>query len=108
VFSPPYLFNGTRPTISSAPSSVTYGTSFFVGTSDAASITRVTFTRLGTLTHAQNWNQRFLNLTFSQTAGGLNVTAPSSINQCPPGHYLLWILNGSGVPSVSRMVRISD
>ena len=30
IYSPPYLFNGTRPTISSAPSSVGYGQSFFV------------------------------------------------------------------------------
>jgi hypothetical protein len=30
------------------------------------------------------------------------------VNLCPPGHYLLWILNGSGVPAVARIVRISD
>ncbi len=32
AYSPPYLFNGPRPTISSAPTSVNYGQSFFVGT----------------------------------------------------------------------------
>src|SRR5205814_9212314 len=34
VFSPPYLFKGTRPTITSAPSSVSYGQTALIGTSD--------------------------------------------------------------------------
>lgn len=108
VFSPPYLFNGTRPTITSAPTAVNYGGTFFVGTPDATSITKVTWTALGALTHAQNWDQRINMLSFSQAGGGLNVTAPSSVNLCPPGHYLLWILNGSGVPAVARIIRISE
>jgi hypothetical protein len=36
----------------------------------------------------------------------LNVTAPSTGNICPPGHYLLFILNGSGVPSVAKFVQL--
>ena len=73
-----------------------------MGTPNATAITKVTLTRISSVTHAQNWDQRFLNLSFAQAAGGLNVTLPSSANNCPPGHYLLWILNGSGVPSVAR------
>src|SRR5436190_5954143 len=102
VFPPPYLFNGARPTISSAPATVNYGDTFFVGTADATSITKVTWTRLGSLTHAQNWDQHINVLSFAQAAGGLNVTAPSSANTTPPGYYLLWILNGAGVPSEAR------
>jgi hypothetical protein len=106
IFSPPYLFNGTRPTISSSPSTANHGQTVFVGTPNATAITRVTLTRISSVTHAQNWDQRFLNLTFAQVSGGLNVTLPSSGNNCPPGHYLLWILNGSGVPSVAPFIRI--
>ena len=108
VFSPPYLFNGARPAIGSTPSAASYGETFFVGTADAASVTRVTLTRLGALTHAQNWDQRYAVLGFSQAAGGLNVTAPTSVNNAPPGYYLLWLLNGAGVPSEGRFIRISD
>jgi galactose oxidase len=32
IYSPPYLFHGARPTITSAPPAVAYGQSFFVGT----------------------------------------------------------------------------
>jgi hypothetical protein len=108
VFSPPYLFNGARPTISSAPAAVNYGETFFVTTPEAASITRVAWTAIGALTHAQNWDQRINVLSFAQVAGGLNVTAPSGVNVCPPGHYLLWILNANGVPAVAPIIRISD
>src|SRR6185503_3713165 len=106
IFSPPYLFNGARPTISSSPATGNYGQTIFVGTPNATAITKVTLTRISSVTHAQNWDQRFLNLSFSQAAGGLNVVLPSSANNAPPGHYLLWILNGSGVPSVAPFIRI--
>jgi hypothetical protein len=108
VYSPPYLFRGARPTISSAPSAVSYGASFFVGTPDATSISKISLVRLSSVTHTHNFDQLLNNLAFSQAAGGLNVTAPGNVNLCPPGYYQLFILNGSGVPSVSRIVRVAN
>jgi hypothetical protein len=35
------------------------------------------------------------------------VTAPANANVCPPGHYLLFILNAQGVPSVAEIVQIA-
>jgi galactose oxidase len=107
VFSPPYLFKGARPTISSAPASVGYGATFFVGTPNATGITKVNWIRLSSVTHTKNMNQRINKLTFTQASDGLNVTSPSSANNCPPGHYMLFILNGSGVPSVAKIIKIS-
>jgi hypothetical protein len=107
IYSPPYLFKGARPTISSAPQTVGYGQTFFVGTPEAAGITKVTWVRLSSSTHAFNMNQRINYLTYSQAAGGLNVTAPSNANLCPPGHYMLFVLNGNGVPSVAKIVQIN-
>jgi hypothetical protein len=108
VFSPSYLFNGARPTITLAPAIVPLGSQFFVATPDGASITKVTWTRLGNETHAFNWNQRINFLAFTPDPLGLNVTAPSDPNICPPGHYLLWILNGGGVPSVAAIVQVTQ
>jgi hypothetical protein len=107
VYSPPYLFKGARPAISSAPTSVSYGQTFFVGSPDATSITHVNWIRLSSVTHTKNMDQRINRLAFSQASGGLNVTAPGDPNLCPPGYYMLFILNGTGVPSVASMVRIS-
>jgi hypothetical protein len=107
IFSPPYLFAGARPTISSAPASVGYGQAAFVGTPDAANISKVTFLRLSSTTHTFDQNQRFLSLVFTQATGGLNVTFPSSANLAPPGHYMLFVLNSSGVPSEAKIVQIT-
>jgi hypothetical protein len=106
IYSPPYLFKDARPTITSAPASLSYGQSFQVETPDAASIQKVSFIRLGSVTHAFDLSQRFLSLSFSTAGGDLSVTAPASGNLAPPGYYLLTILNGSGVPSISKIVRI--
>jgi len=108
IFEPPYLFQGSRPTIASAPGSVTYGQTFFVGTPDAAGIAQVTWVRLSSVTHAFNMDQRFSRLTFSRKTSGLNVVAPANPNLAPPGYYMLFILNDDGVPSVAKYVRIGS
>ncbi len=105
IFSPPYLFQGVRPTITSAPTNVTYGQQYFVETPNAASITQVTFIRLSTVTHTFNENQRIDYLSFSQASGGINITTPANSNFAPPGHYMLFILQ-NGVPSVAQIVQI--
>ncbi|MBA3281071.1 MAG: PKD domain-containing protein, partial [Acidimicrobiia bacterium] len=108
LFSPPYLFKGPRPTITSAPSKVGYGTTFKVGTPDAATIAEVSLIRLGSVTHAFDMNQRFQRLSFDRESGALTITMPSSRNRTPPGHYMLFILNGDGVPSEAPTVNVGD
>jgi hypothetical protein len=107
IFSPPYLFKGPRPTISSSPSSAGYGTSFFVGTPDGAGIASVSLLKISAATHSFNMDQRILKLNFSQTSGGLNITAPANGNLAPPGYYTLYILSSAGVPSVGAVIRIN-
>ena len=106
IFSPPYLFKGPRPVISSAPSTVSYGEAFLIETPEAAGIAAVHWIRLSSVTHAFNENQRMNRLRFSVTRAGLFATAPQDSNLCPPGHYLLFILSTDGVPSVGRVVRV--
>lgn len=108
IFSPPYLFAGTRPTIASAPTSAGYGQTVFVGTSNAASITKVTLLREASVTHTNSMSQSFQSLSFTTTSTGLNVTMPANANIAPPGYYLLFILNGSGVPSVASIIQVSS
>jgi hypothetical protein len=88
---------------------VGYGETFLVGTPDAADITKVTLVRLSSVTHEFNQNQRFNQLAFSTTSDGtgLSVTMPSDPKICPPGHYMLFILNSVGVPSVAKITRIA-
>jgi predicted phage tail protein len=52
-------------------------------------------------------NQRFVRLGFSAGADRLTITPPSVGEIAPPGHYMLFLLNGAGVPSVASIVRLS-
>jgi hypothetical protein len=107
IFRPPYLFKGARPTITSlSKSTVTYGEKFTVTTSYAAQITQVRWIRLGSVTHAFDASQRANTLTFTRGSGLVTVTAPSNGRRAPPGHYLLFLLNRNGVPSVGKIVKV--
>lgn len=114
IYSPPYLFASgggaaTRPTIDSHLSKSTRpGSTIFVTTPDAANISDVTLVALSSVTHARNMNQRFNRLSFTQGMGGLNVTLPSSSNSCPPGVYMLFILNSNGVPAIAQFINVNS
>ena len=108
IFSPPYLFRGARPRIAAAPDRVSYGQTFSVSSPDAASVARVTLLRLPSITHGFDQNQRFAELAFTRGAGGLSVTAPTDPNLAPAGHYMLYLLNSAGVPSVAKIIRLDD
>jgi len=109
LFSPPYLFRGARPTITSAPASVDLAEPFAVETPDAASIAKVSLVRLGSVTHSFDHNQRFVPLAFSAGAGdgALTVNAPETSALAPPGHYMLFLVDRAGVPSIARILQLS-
>jgi hypothetical protein len=106
LYSPPYLFKGPRPTITSTPATIAYGTAFPLATPNASGIALVSLVRLGSVTHAFNFDQRFVELTFQPSNGGLNVQAPANANVTPPGYYMLFIVDTNGVPSVAAIVRV--
>jgi hypothetical protein len=96
-----------RPTITDAPVSVSYGQTFTVATPQAQGIARATWIRLSSVTHSFNMGQRMNRLTVTPNdAGSVSVTAPASPNHAPPGHYMLFLIDGNGVPSVAKIIRI--
>jgi hypothetical protein len=112
IFSPPYLFNAdgtlaTRPAITGAPTSITYGQSFDVQTPAAASVSRVMWISLGSVTHSYNENQHALRLAYTAGASAITVAAPARPALAPPGYYLLFIVDNRGVPSIARTVRVN-
>jgi hypothetical protein len=112
IYKPAYLFDSsgaiaTRPTITGVPSSIAYGSTFSVTTPDAANISSVVLVRNGTVTHAFGTDQREVGLSFAVGSGALTVTAPPNGNVAPPGYYMLFILNSSGVPSVASFVQMT-
>ncbi len=111
IYSPPYLFQGTRPVIAQAPSALSFGDTFDVALDSTAvkpeAITAVHFIRLSATTHAFNQTQSINRLNFTPNAKGLTINAPSDPNLAQPGHYMLFVL-ADGVPSVATMVKFGD
>jgi hypothetical protein len=107
LFSPPYLLRGPRPILSQVPDELFYGASFEVQVPQVDAIAKVTWIRLGSVTHSFNQNQRMNTLAFKKGQGTLTVTAPENANVCPPGHYMLFAVNDEGVPSIGHIARIS-
>ena len=106
VFSPPYLFKGPRPQITSAPDAVPYGSAFGVGTPDD-DVAKAVLVAPGATTHANDMHQRLVPLAMTRTAGGLQLTAPANTSIAPPGHYMLFLVDSAGVPSVARFVHLA-
>jgi galactose oxidase len=104
IFSPPYLFQGVRPTIDAAPGSAVYGSTVNIGAS--GKVTGFTWVRMSSITHTINTDQRLLRATFTvRLNGSFDVTTPANANVAPPGNYMLFAMSGS-VPSVAKVLRI--
>lgn len=109
IYSPPYLFNGPRPSITTAPSIVHHGASFTIDTTDAAEIAKVVLVRPMAVTHQTDSEQRVIELLplvhISSTQLGL--TAPDGGHphaMAPRGHYMMFAINNAGVPSVAEWI----
>ena len=107
IFSPPYLFKGPGPVITKAPPTVSYGADFEIETPAPNEIGQVTWIRLPSVTHSFDQNQRLNFLRFVSGVQSITVTAPLNPNVCPPGHYMLFLLNKNKVPSVASIIQIT-
>ena len=115
VFTPPYLFKkdgsgelAPRPEVTTAPGTVSHGTSFQITTPNAASIQKVGLMRLGSQTHSVEMEQRYVPLNFTAGAGTLTAAVPANVNTAVPGVYMLFIVDSAGVPSMARMVSVDS
>jgi hypothetical protein len=114
-FTPPYLYkkDGTgqlasRPVISTAPAGVGINAGFTVSTPQAGSIRKVALVGLADVTHSIDQGQRYVPLTFSASGTTLSVTGPPNGGVTPPGYYMLFVVDAAGVPSVAKIVQVTE
>ena len=116
IYTPPYLFavdpNGNvipapRPTITSAPAEIGYGSSFKVTTPDALLIRQAVLVRPSSVSHAFDFEQRLIGLTFNANGSTVRAVAPPNGFIAPPGYYMLFLIDQAGVPSVAKFVHLS-
>ena len=109
IYTPPYLLapNGSpapRPVITGAPGAATWGGQIAVTTDRA--VTNFALLRMAAVTHSVNTDQRRIPLSFTGTAGNYQLSIPAQRGVVLPGNYMLFALDGSGVPSVARTINI--
>jgi hypothetical protein len=106
IYSPPYLFKGARPVITTAPATAAYNTTMPVQSPDTGRIASVALVKPGSVTHSFNREQRFVPLAFTVSGSTLTVHTPANANIATPGTYMLFLVDTSGIPSVAKLVRL--
>ncbi|MBB5117423.1 galactose oxidase-like domain-containing protein [Streptomyces eurocidicus] len=107
IYTPPYLYKGARPQITSVASDKWQYASTQRVTVDRP-VVKAELIRPAAVTHSSDPNQRFVDLPMTVGADGttidLNVT--SNPNLAPPGWYMLYAVDAAGVPSVATWVHL--
>ncbi|MFE2245960.1 galactose oxidase-like domain-containing protein [Streptomyces lavendulae] len=106
IYTPPYLFKGPRPRLTSV-----IDTEWVYGDTQRITVDRpiakAELIRPAAVTHSSDPNQRFVDLPMTvvnNTTIDLNVT--SNPNLAPPGWYMLFGVDAGGVPSVATWVHL--
>ncbi|MFE1879817.1 galactose oxidase-like domain-containing protein [Streptomyces diastatochromogenes] len=109
IYEPPYLHQGgTRPTLTDVSNpTVGYGAGLRVSTGTPDQVEKAVLMAPITSTHSVDTSQRRIELPITSSAGNkLVLKTPPSVNDAPPGYYLLFLLDDRGVPSVAKWVQL--
>ncbi|MEP6651005.1 MAG: multicopper oxidase domain-containing protein, partial [Lapillicoccus sp.] len=70
IFSPPYLFMGPRPTVTTAPAGAGYGNAISIATPDEPTVASVSLLRPAAITHHTDAGARHIRLAITGRGGG--------------------------------------
>jgi hypothetical protein len=115
LYSPPYLFRGTRPTIDSVEGDdeeVHHGSTLRIDTPNGNDITSVRLVRNPAFTHLVDGDQRVVDLPITaHDSDHVSATVPASSSVLPSGPYMVFVATGSGdtyIPSESEQILVND
>jgi hypothetical protein len=78
-----------------------------VGCAGPGDIARVALIRAGSVTHGFHMDQRYVGLELrGTTATEVTVKLPPNGNVAPPGAYMLFLVDGAGVPSAGKIIKL--
>lgn len=137
IYSPDYLYRGPRPVFSINKEFFNYGDNIQITLQEGWKIKnlrrdRVGLIRLGSVTHAFNFDQRYVGLkidgdvdipyvqpsTLDLNMSEFDAIIPNNPNLLPPGYYMLFLLSGLvdiqglpgfprlGAPSIAKIIKV--
>ncbi|GHF42723.1 galactose oxidase early set domain-containing protein [Streptomyces morookaense] len=108
VYTPPYLFKGARPQITSVANADKWQYASTQRVTVDRPVVKAELIRPAAVTHSSDPNQRFVDLPMTVGADGttLDLNVTSNPNLAPPGWYMLFAVDAAGVPSVASWVHL--
>jgi galactose oxidase-like protein len=117
IYSPPYLFRGPRPSfvgLSSTVMSYNGSINATVRIPPNATLDRFVLIRPGSVTHATDFEQRYVQLVHTPTfppspnwqVQTFAINSPLNGWQAQPGYWMLFAVTNTGIPSVATFVRV--
>ncbi len=117
IYWPAFLFKSdgtlaTRPAIDKVVERIRYGRDFSICMASSQTLKSVCLIRPSAVTHAFDQNQRYVPLTIKgyapEDSARVTVSAPIDSFTAPPGDYMLFLVDGKGVPCVARWIRMGS
>ncbi len=109
VYWPPYLFLGARPELGVERTEVGYGESLAATVTGERPLRELSLVRPGATTHSTDNEQRLLDVAFTARADGdVSLSLPTSAALAPPGWYMLFAVDGAGVPSHAVWLHLTE
>ncbi|MEU2926212.1 kelch motif-containing protein [Streptomyces sp. NPDC007251] len=106
IYTPPYLYRGTRPSLGGGPRTIARGASGTFTSDHAASIKKVRLIRPSASTHVTDVDQRSIALDFTTFGNRITVTVPKNRNLVTSGWYMLFVDDDQGTPSTAQWVKV--
>ncbi|MEV8044953.1 kelch motif-containing protein [Streptomyces griseoluteus] len=106
IYTPPYLYRGSRPSLGAGPERIVRGGSGTFVSPHASTIRKVRLIRPSAATHVTDVDQRSIALGFSVAGDRVTVRVPANRNLVQAGWYMLFVADDQGTPSRARWVRV--
>jgi Domain of unknown function (DUF1929) len=107
IYSPPYLYHGTRPKITGGPQQIQRGETIAYKAPSSSEIETANLLRPSAVTHVTDLEQRSIALYVTDVPGGIRVRVPTSEGLVPSGWYMLFVNNREATPSDAYWVHVS-
>ncbi|MDI3386947.1 kelch motif-containing protein [Streptomyces sp. B-S-A8] len=108
IYTPPYLYNGTRPVLTGGEETIERGTSATFTSRQAKDLKNARLIKPSASTHVTDIDQRSIELGLKTSGDNVTVTVPENKNLVQPGWYMLFVTDDQGRPSEAVWVEVPE
>ncbi|MFD7711272.1 galactose oxidase-like domain-containing protein [Streptomyces sp. NPDC059786] len=106
IYTPPYLYRDSRPSLSGGPKTVKRGGSATFSTAHASAVRAARLIRPSASTHVTDVDQKSIALKLKRSEHAVTVTVPKNRNLVESGWYMLFVTDDQGTPSKAQWVKV--